>query len=115
MGECGLTIDFRPGKGDVVAVLSGVHVIAECKGGIINTRHPGQISRLRKHLCEAVGQLMGREHLSDERHVAVVPHTPLALSIAAKMAKRAARAGIELALVEAGGEVMYVTLMESLT
>jgi hypothetical protein len=107
-GESQLTIDFRAGKGDVVAVLDGVRIVAECKGGIVNTRHAGQTSRLREHLCEAVGQLMGHKQLPDERHVAVVPHTPVTLSVAARMAERAARAGIELALVGADGKVVYV-------
>ncbi|MDR6661282.1 hypothetical protein J2W51_003868 [Tardiphaga robiniae] len=36
------------GRGDVVAASKGANIVAECKGGIINTRHPGQLSRLRK-------------------------------------------------------------------
>lgn len=34
------------GNGDVVAGAGGMIISAECKGGIINTRHPGQVSRL---------------------------------------------------------------------
>src|SRR6202140_2273613 len=41
------------GKGDVVAVIGNQTVIAECKGGVINTSHPGQSSKLRKALCES--------------------------------------------------------------
>jgi hypothetical protein len=29
----------------------------QCKGGIINTRHPGQVSPLYRGLCETVGLL----------------------------------------------------------
>jgi hypothetical protein len=36
------------GRGDVLAFKDGVSIIAECKGGIVNTRHSFQISRLRK-------------------------------------------------------------------
>lgn len=53
MGET-ITVNPKSGLGDVVADV-GNHVIwAECKGGIINTRHPGQVSRLYRGLCETV-------------------------------------------------------------
>ena len=54
-----ITVNPRSGLGDVVAEV-GDHIIsAECKGGIINTRHSGQVSRLYKGLCETVGMLHG--------------------------------------------------------
>src|SRR5260221_7178481 len=70
----GRTIIVHPksGLGDVVAELGNQSVSAECKGGIINTRHPGQVSRLYKGLCETVGLLMARP--SPGRQVAVVPY-----------------------------------------
>lgn len=53
MGQT-ITVNPKSGLGDVVADV-GNHVIwAECKGGIINTRHPGQVSRLYRSLCETV-------------------------------------------------------------
>lgn len=98
-----ITINPSSGKGDVVAEI-GNHVIsAECKGGIINTRHSGQVSRLYKGLCETVGLLMASE--SPGRQVAVVPHTESTLRLAKRMAPRCALAGIEIALVGSRGEV----------
>jgi hypothetical protein len=53
-----MVINPRSGLGDVVADADGTIISAECKGGIINTRHSGQVSRLYKGLCETVGMLM---------------------------------------------------------
>ena len=47
-GDQTLIVHSQPGLGDVVATLDGVEVEIEAKGGCINTRHPGQLSRLRK-------------------------------------------------------------------
>jgi len=68
----------------------------------------GQTSKLRKGLCEAVGQLIGRVQ-GDERHIAVVPDTPFTKSLAAKMVTRATRAGIEIALVSRSGSVRFLS------
>jgi hypothetical protein len=92
-----------PGKGDVVAKTDGVSILAECKGGIVNTRHAGQTSRLRKGLCEAVGLLMAGPRSG--RQVAVVPQTEGTLRLAQKLAPRAKDAGIEIALVDDRGRV----------
>ena len=54
-GGITVSIDPRPGIGDVVAMIDGKRVEVEAKGGCINSRHPGQLSKLRKHLYEAVG------------------------------------------------------------
>jgi hypothetical protein len=91
------------GKGDVVAEADGVVLTAECKGGIINTRHPGQVSRLYKGLCETVGLLMASP--SPGRQIAVVPRTTGTLRLARRLAPRCAVAGIEIALVGPRGEV----------
>lgn len=86
---------------------AGDHIIsAECKGGIINTRHPGRVSRLYKGLCETVGMLMAT--LSQGRQVAVVPLTESTLRLAERLATRCALAGIEIALVGSRGEVVDV-------
>src|SRR4051794_37730149 len=61
----------KSGLGDVVADVGDHVVAAECKGGIINTRHPGQVSRLYRGLCETVGLLMATP--SQGRQGAVVP------------------------------------------
>lgn len=79
-----ITVNPRSGLGDVVADV-GDHVIsAECKGGIINTKHSGQVSRLFKGLCETVGMLMATP--SQGRQVAVVPLTASTLRLAERLA-----------------------------
>ncbi|QQS13918.1 MAG: hypothetical protein IPK81_06865 [Rhodospirillales bacterium] len=101
-----ITVNPKSGLGDVVAEV-GNHVIsAECKGGIINTRHSGQVSRLYKGLCETVGMLMATP--SQGRQVAVVPFTEGTLRLAERLAPRCALAGIEIALVGSRGEVRDV-------
>jgi hypothetical protein len=47
-----IVVNPKSGLGDVVANVGNHTIFAECKGGIINTRHSGQVSRLRKGLCE---------------------------------------------------------------
>jgi hypothetical protein len=95
-----------PGKGDVVAEIGGVVLSAECKGGIINTRHPGQVSQLYKGLCETVGLLMANP--SPGRQIAVVPRTEGTLKLAQRLAPRCAAAGIELSLVGWTGEIQDI-------
>jgi hypothetical protein len=94
------------GKGDVVADVGGAVISAECKGGIINTRHSGQVSRLYKGLCETVGLLMAVP--SPGRQVAVVPRTEGTYRLALRLAPRCAIAGIEIALVGSRGEIFDV-------
>jgi hypothetical protein len=101
-----IVVTSVPGKGDVVAASSGGGIVAECKGGIVNTRHAGQVSRLRKGLCEAVGLLMDTEQTG--RQIAVVPYTETTNRLAQRMAPRAGKAGITIALVRENGEVMDV-------
>ena len=101
-----ITIHPKSGLGDVVAEV-GEHIIsAECKGGIINTRHAGQVSRLYRGLCETVGLLMATPQQG--RQIAVVPLTDGTLRLAERLAPRCALAGIEIALVGSRGEVMDV-------
>ena len=101
-----ITVNPRSGLGDVVAEIGGHSISAECKGGIINTRHPGQVSRLYKGLCETVGMLMATP--SQDRQVAVVPLTESTLRLAERLAPRCALSGIEIALVGSRGEVIDV-------
>lgn len=104
----GRSIVINPvsGKGDVVADAGGTAISAECKGGIINTRHSGQVSRLYKGLCETVGMLMAVP--SPGRQVAVVPRTEGTFRLAMRLAPRCAAAGIEIALVGSRGEIFDV-------
>jgi len=101
-----ITVNPRSGLGDVVAEIGDNIITAECKGGIINTRHPGQVSRLYKGLCETVGMLMATP--SQGREVAVVPLTESTLRLAERLVPRCALAGVEIALVGSPGEVMDV-------
>jgi hypothetical protein len=101
-----IVVHPKSGLGDVVANLDEGVVTAECKGGIINTRHAGQLSRLRKGLCETVGLLMATQ--SAGRQVAVVPYTKTTEELAKRLAPRCALAGIEIALVETSGEVVNI-------
>lgn len=101
-----VTVHPKSGLGDVVAELGNHIMSAECKGGIINTRHPGQVSRLYRGLCETVGMLMATP--SRGRQAAVVPLTDGTLRLAERLAPRCALAGIEIALVGSRGEVMDV-------
>jgi len=101
-----ITVNPRSGLGDVVAEVGGQIISAECKGGIINTKHSGQVSRLYKGLCETVGMLMATP--AQGRQVAVVPLTASTLRLAERLAPRCSMAGIEIALVGSRGEVMDV-------
>lgn len=103
-----ITVNPKSGLGDVVADVSNHVISAECKGGIINTRHPGQVSRLYRGLCETVGMLMATP--SQGRQVAVVPRTEGTLRLAERLAPRCALAGIEIALVGSRGEVLEVNV-----
>jgi hypothetical protein len=101
-----ITVNPKSGLGDVVAKVRDGIISAECKGGIINTSHPGQVSRLYKGLCETVGMLLATP--PQGRQVAVVPLTKSTLRLAERLATRCAFVGIEIALVGSRGEVVDV-------
>ena len=105
--ETGQTVlvNPKPERGDVVADMAGRSFVAECKGGIVNTKHPGQQSRLRKGLCEAIGQCLASPLEDGMQQYAVVPHTPVTKKLARRMAPRANKAGITIALVDRLGNV----------
>ncbi|MBZ9798809.1 hypothetical protein [Mesorhizobium sp. ES1-4] len=106
-GEHTIIVNPSSGRGDVVGEIDGRRVVAECKGGTINSTHAGQKSRLRKGLAELVGQLMVREP-ANERQVAVLPYTTEVERLSLKLAPRCKMAGIEIALVHADGMISYV-------
>lgn len=106
-GAHGITVNPKSGLGDVVAAIDGTRFIAECKGGTVNSSHPGQKSRLRKALSELIGQLIILPK-GDERQVAVLPHTNEVERLARKMKERALAAGIEIALVHEDGSVAFL-------
>jgi hypothetical protein len=95
------------GRGDVVGKLAGVVVRAECKGGIINSKHSGALSKVRSGFNELIGQTMSMPE-DGSRHVAVAPRTPASETQASRLLKRCAAAGIEIALVDQNGQVEFV-------
>jgi len=96
----------RPGLGDVVGEVEGQVVEVEAKGGVSNTLHPGQRSRLRRHLCEAVGQLLASDQ-SAARQIAAVPKHRETVALSRRMASRCRDAGIEIALVSEDGAIEF--------
>lgn len=104
-----LIVNPKSGQGDVFAEGDGFIYVAECKGGVLNTKHPGQQSRLRQGLCETVGLLLASPITTGRRQFAVVPRTNATANLAEKLAGRAHPAGIEIALVDAQGNVFEVT------
>ena len=102
-----LTLQAKPGHGDVVTRLDGVEIEIETKGGCINTRHPGQLSRLRKGLHEAVGQLLSSPR-NNRRFIAVVPFHKETERWASRLAERCSLVGIEIALVTGSGDVHLI-------
>ncbi len=102
----GIIVNPTSGLGDVVAQADNLLIVAECKGGVLNTRHPGQQSRLAKGLHETVGQLLSKP--LGGRQVAVVPLTARTSVLAQRLAPRCSQAGIEIALVGSRGEVIEV-------
>jgi hypothetical protein len=63
----------------------------ECKGGIINTKHPGQQSRLRRRLCEAIGLSLASPRSEGRRQFAVVPLTKVTENLARRMRRHRPR------------------------
>lgn len=101
-----IVVHPQSGLSDVTAEANGIVIEAECKGGAVQTRHPGRLSRLDKSLCEIVGRLMSKPAVG--RQVAVMPRTDVTLRLARKLAIRCAAAGIEIALVGPRGDVQDV-------
>lgn len=106
-GSQTLIINPTSGKGDVVGEVAGRRVVAECKGGVVNSTHNGQRSRTRKGMSELIGQLMILPANGD-RHVAVLPETYDTARLAPVLAVRCAQVGIDIALVREDGSVRYI-------
>lgn len=102
-----ITVNPTSGLGDVVAIINGQRIVAECKGGTVNSSHPGQKSRLRRGLSELIGQLMLLPK-GEERQIAVLPYTTEVQRQAIKMKDRCLAAGIEIALVQQDGAVNFI-------
>ena len=108
-------VEPKSGQGDVVAEIGGTSFVAECKGGVINTTHPGQQSRLRQGLCETVGLSLAVPLIEGRHQYVVAPLTKTTETLAKRMAARALRAGIRIALVDARGNVHEVDPPENST
>ncbi len=106
-----MRVQFLPGCGDIVTVIGGVHTLVEAKGGCINTKHSGQLSKLRKHLYEAVGMLLDNRNDAD-RLIAAVPRHTETEKIAGRMGPRCTSAGIEIALVAGDGTIRIANSKE---
>lgn len=106
-GEDEIVVFPKSGLGDVTADVGGRRVIAECKGGTLNSRHAGIQSRARTSLSELIGQLMV---LSDDgsRQIAVRPWSRQSQDLAERLAPRCAKVGIEIALVHEEGSLHFV-------
>ena len=101
-----VVVDPRPGLGDVEGEVDGRPVVVECKGGAINSSHAGQLSRLRRGLCEAIGLLLARAP-DGAREIAAAPWTPTTAELARRLGPRCASAGIEIALVRPDGSIEW--------
>jgi hypothetical protein len=100
-----IAVHPKAGLGDVVAYFPRGKIVAETKGGIVNTTHPGPTSRMRRGLCEAVGLLLATPVEEGTRQVAVVPNVAVTQQLARKMVHRVRAAGISIALVDRTGNV----------
>ena len=106
-GDHELEVRFTPGCGDVVAEVDGKYVCVEAKGGCINSKYAGLVSCLRSRMHEAVGSLFDSPETAT-RLIAAVPSHPKTEELAARIAPRCRRAGIEIALVGHDGTVCFV-------
>jgi len=106
-----IQVDPRSGQCDVESEIDGQRVVVECKGGTINSRHAGQLSRLRRGLCEAIGLLMARPP-DGAREIAAVPWTVGTARLAERMAARCRRAGIDIALVRRDGSIDWAVRVQ---
>ena len=102
-----IEVNPKSGLGDVVAHSGNRKIVAECKGGILNTRHAGQLSKLRRGLCEAVGLLMTREP-DNEIHFAIVPDTSETCRLGNRLVERCQSIGIRIGLVDRLGQIRFL-------
>lgn len=105
-GNCVMEVSIKGGHGDVRTELDGRAIVAECKGGVINSSHNGVRSSLRSGLREAVGSLLERP--AAEQNFAVVPDAPETRKFAKRLIARAESAGIGIALISRSGQVEFV-------
>lgn len=97
----------RPGQGDVSIQWNNQTWVVECKGGIINSNHPGPLSKLRRGLYEAFGQISAFQSEGTKRGV-VVPKTNETIKHAKKFATAAKTLGVTLLLVDENGQFKVI-------
>lgn len=102
-----LILHSLPGLGDVVGLLNGTEIEIETKGGCVNSKHAGQLSKLRKGLSEAVGQAMASPR-NGVRLIAVVPRHTETQKLAERLVHRCHLAGIEIGLVSEDGALELI-------
>lgn len=108
-GSATMRIHSQSGLGDVVAMVGGVRVIAECKKGPL-VKKPG--SPEYPLLTAALGQALLFRAAQEDILVAAVPDTPTFRRIAADWRERPRlkSSGIQIALVNRNGDVSGLSL-----
>jgi hypothetical protein len=108
-GDKTIRVHSRPGEGDVVALVDGRRIVAECKKGPL-VRKPGNPEY--PLLKMALGQALLFDVSADDIVVAAVPDTPVLRKLAETWRSRplVRRAGIRIALVAHDGSVSGLNL-----
>jgi hypothetical protein len=108
-GDKTIRVHSRPGEGDVVAMVNGRRIVAECRKGplVRKAGSPGY-----PLLMTALGQALLFEVSADDIVVAAVPDTPVFRRLAEAWRNRplVRRAGIRIALVARDGAVSGLDL-----
>jgi hypothetical protein len=108
-GDKTIRVHSRPGEGDVVAMIEGRRIVAECtKGSLVRKAGRAEHSLLTM----ALGQALLFEVFADEIVVAAVPDTPVFRSLAEAWRNRPLirRAGLRIVLVARDGAVSGLDL-----
>jgi len=108
-GDKTVRVHSRTGEGDVVAMVDGRRIVAECKKGPL-VRKPG--SPEYPLLMTALGQALLFDVSADDIVAAAVPDTPAFRKLAEAWRSRplVRRAGLKIALVACGGAVSGLDL-----
>ena len=87
-----------------MADIQGERILVEVKGGCINSRYPGALSKLRTRMHEAVGSLFAAP-AEVTRLIAAVPCHSETEKLANRMTERCRKAGVQIALVSPNGHI----------
>jgi hypothetical protein len=97
----------RPGVGDVVGEVDGIEIFIEAKGGTINSRYPGHLSRNRNNLYLCLGQLFAKQPGPKIRRIAALPYTDDLMMVLKTINTQVTMAGIEVLLVQYDGKLIF--------